>query len=1450
MIKIDWRRSSMSPQGVLTVRGAYRYGAGYLVTLPDNLYTLGRTYVRTVHSFVMPDRPAKVEFIDKRMVIERDSKSCCMSRPRTSTTCSWRASGCRPSCSPRPWRWRSPRLRLGPSPWSASKARRSDSSPWARAGRSSPPSCSRPLRKSRSSPPPATRDKIFAISLPLTFRQGKEKGALELVRVKDHGPGSMAATEPRVLRITDLGLTYKHGQKNLLLWVTSLKTGMPMAEAQVLAFTRDLEVFPLGQTDKDGVLLFTAKELEGLSIKTLGKFEPVKRTVDRNQIVLLMVRTGDDLSYIEVQPEGNIKPENIWQVQVGQRTRNLNGHVFTERGVYRPGDKVFYKGTVREYLKGRIAPAQDEVVFLEVTNPKGEQVFTAEERLSDFGTAAGEILTQSHWPLGTYTLKMKFGPETKVRERTPRRRYRQPEEEGQENRGKPASHEVNCTFMIQEFKAPRHFVEIGFQRFSRVEKGFVNREPKQELVRITISGGYFAGGPVKNGQVRWRIKKSKTSYQVAGYDGYTFGYTADERGDLLESGQTVLDAKGQATIEFPLDKEVLAGYHGLEVVASVVDFDGLASSNNKVFQIEPEILVGISQHPENIKSGDGQILKLTVVRKDGQKIPQGRLQVELMLQQWVYVAQRNEQGDVYWAHQETWRKTSAAELSFDKGEGLYQFDLMEGGRYLVAFTYRDEQGRTYTSSTTYEVSGDYYWETYENRKRPYEALALSADQTAYKPGQTARLSVRPRRPVSCYLLTLEREGVVEHRVVPAKAGLKYLEAPIRAEHAPNVFVSVLALTPRGDFPGYASRYDSEAPGFYWGNLNLSVRQELEPLEVKIAPTKKELKAAPGATVELDLLAQSKDGKGVEAELAVAVVDEAVLALTRFKTPNLEQLARFDLPLSVYTGELRLLLVHQTPFYLAKIDTLTGGDGLSEEQLAKMRKRFTPVAFFDPAVRTDAQGRAKVAFVLPDNMTTYRVYVVAQDKGSRFANPERPLLAVKDFYLEPGLPSFFTLGDRFRFQVAAFNTTAESGPLKFKVATEGGLKLTPEPPKEELKAKDSLKLHVSGQAFAPGPAKARFGGDFKGKIDALELGLRVNSGHVRETSVFFGALQGPAEIRAPLPDYLRTLPWDKVGGEEVKAVLTLSGSPFVRTTEAINYLLTYPYGCVEQTSSGVLGLVGLRAAIKGGLVPGVTLEETDKYLKKGVDRLLAMQTETGAFSYWPGQQADHLWGTLYATAALSLAKVHGVSVPEEVLKKAVEFLKTEIRSDKHGADFKGFAAYILALNRALDRDLYTYLSRDYAKFHRETKVLLLLAAHQAGLRPAAELRPALKALLAAPAEMIRESWGDEFEARYRGPALALLAAKGIMPDDPMTRQMALYLLSGMSRLGMWTSTSDTGWALLALGEYFKGQAFATKPVEVTVTQARAPAPAPQDRPPGLPHPGPGCQDLLEKSGGAP
>ena len=190
--------------------------------------------------------------------------------------------------------------------------------------------------------------------------------------------------------------------------------------------------------------------------------------------------------------------------------------------------------------------------------------------------------------------------------------------------------------------------------------------------------------------------------------------------------------------------------------------------------------------------------------------------------------------------------------------------------------------------------------------------------------------------------------------------------------------------------------------------------------------------------------------------------------------------------------------------------------------------------------------------------------------------------------------------------------------------------------------------------------------------------------------------------------------------------------------------------------------------------------------------------------------------------MSIAKKNGVEVPEGPLTKGLDYFHAQLRDPKTPYPAKAFGAYILALNHRLERDEFKGLRQNYQNFNREGQLLLLLAAREADLLPVAELQRHLKPLL-GPDLAKQTSWShDEFNALARGPALALLAGKAIMPEDPLTKEAALVLLGGLDQQGVWISTSSTGWALVALGEYFQGQKFSSQGAEFAISQPGATA----------------------------
>lgn len=1397
---IDWYNSRFSRQkNSLSLIGSFTPGQRYTIVLPPDFKSAtGMTYNKGAAGFLMPDRDSDITFLEQGSVIERNSRQMLHVQIMNVNELAFHGLQIPIVLIPQALDYaeKDPFLDdikndLTQTAARFTKALENDSDFRPVLGN---------LEEDRQlffSNEPANVYHQF--SIPLTFRANKEKGTLELSDVISKRPNQVAQTHLRLLRLTDIGLTYKLSDSELLIWATSLYSGKPLGDIALFAFTSFNEVVPLGKTDNRGLLIVQNNLLKKTA--SLGRGNEgslTSKQLPLNAVKIIAAASRDDRTYVQIEAQGTVKPEGIRQERLSQKqTGMLKGHIFTERGIYRPGETVHFKGTVREYKDRDIAAPKSMTVTIRVVNSKSEEIYNRKIPLSEFGTANDQLTLKTFFPLGTYNLQMKYG-------------------EGKDEL-------AERSFEVQEFRQPRHFVEIIYKRESRKDEAYVNLDMKKELLNCEIAGKYYAGGPVKHGKVRWSIYHTKTDYNRPDYSGFSFGHPLESRTDLIESGEAMLDERGQIVVPVPIGKDVLSGKYGIEVTASVVDFDGRASSDSSVYQADPDYLVGISNHPPTVQPGENQTLYAVVIDRKGNKVSRGSVQVQVMERSYTYIQKRNAEGYLYNEQQQIWRSQLSAELPLKDDRAVFDFDFTRGGEYLIAFTYKDQNGREYASATKYSMPGYYDYE-YDggHREQPknYGRLSLYAEKPLYTAGENIKVYVNPPREISTCLVTVEQGSLVEFFTYELKPGQQYFELPVKDSYNPNVYISVLATVPRSSFPVYTAQFDKEAPSFLFGTVNVEVKGSQQKIKITMNEEQKKLRSLPGAEMTLDIATTDQEGKGIMSEIAVAVVDESILSMTGYETPTLDILGKFLLPLGVFTGDLRLELLKQTPYGMMRNAPLTGGDGdegpSPEAVSSKVRKDFNPVAYFNPVVRTDANGRATVKFTFPDSMTTYRVYAVACDKGSRFGTYQRPALVVKDFYMEPGLPAFFTRGDKFKFSVSAFNKTDRSGSMDFSVKPGQMLSLSAAA-SVSMASMDRTLIPVDGTAQRAGIAQVQFSGKFKDFTDIVEMKLPVNSGHVLGTDTVFGNVRKLEEVKYNLPKAGKELRWEDLGPEEVKVILTVSGSPFLRMSQGLRYFLHYPYGCVEQTSSGVLPLAALRGIIQKGLIPDITIAETDKFIKPGIDRLFSMQTSEGGFGYWPGDRTTHKWGSIYALTALTRAGLAGFEIPKDRLSRAMAYLQDQIKAsgrDEHA--YRAFGVYILALNKKLDNETFNKAYGGIDAQPREATMLVLMAAKMSRLLPDDLIKNKLRVVLEKP--WITERFRDEFYARYREPAISLLAASSVLPNEEITHRLAAKLMGGISPEGIWTSTSDTSWSLIALSEYFGAGKAESKQARVNVKQS--------------------------------
>jgi len=1371
-------------RNVLVLHGEFRHGTRYVVKFSEGFAASdGTAYTESRKEFLFPDKPAAIRFSGVGTEVERRSRQLVHFEVVNVASTLLETRRLSPAAA----------LALGPPRrWEETTARAAGI---AAALEAAVPAAD-PLRPFLAGAgtrrdlfdTKAPRNEEATYSIPLSQRDG---GAILLARLRDNAAAGTAQTDPVVLDVTDLGITCLASSEGTLVWVTSLETGLPVAGVEIAGATGDGLLFHAGRTDADGLLEIPAGEKAGFRVSGRSdalQARPDKLAADRYRLRAVAAVTADDAAVQDV-PDGlgtAVAVPGIRQSgSIADRSTPTNAGVFTERGAYRPGETVHVKATVRRFRDGTIEPPPGEPCRLSVTDARGRTVHTAEVALSEFGTAAIDVALASAAPLGEYRVDLRSGGATAF-----------------------------ATFRVEEFVPPRHFARIGFEQRRRVDDTFVGRPVEMTFVAVTIEGSYYAGGPVKNGRVRWRLAFGPTAQRLPGWDDYVFGHDADEQeGETaLESGEAFLDAAGRLTVEFPVSAEVLAGERSLVVSAAVVDFDGRAASTTASWTPEAERRIGIAAHPREVQAGEEQEVHAVLVDAEGRRVPDGLLTAEILRRSWVSYRKRNLAGNEYWVSERVWKRVRTAELRLADGQGSLAVSFDGWGEYLVRLRHEAPDGSVCSAATRYQVGWD-SWGRNPGQEVGYTLIPLSSDRPRYRPGQTAILRAGARQRAAAWLFVIERRGVLSARVLRPQGDLPELGVPVTAESAPNVYAALVGTVPRGPFPVYSGRLDDGVPIFLHGVVNLPVVTRPAALAVTIAPGRaQELTAEPGAEVALDLAVADEDGRGVRAELAVAVVDEAVLALTGYRTPDLSGITRFDLPLGVLLSDSRRFLVAQTPFKAVRTEPFSGG-GEGEGMPLETRRIFKPVAYWNPALVTDDAGRAAVRFTLPEQMTAFRVMVVACDVASAFGNAERRLRVTKPFYLEPGLPRFLTKGDRFRFDVAAFNQGGAPGVMDFSLEASGPVSLAAERRSYPVGAHDRAAIPVAGSASAVGTATVRVAGALGGLRDAVELSVPVRSGNVIGRKVWYGSVRGTAALAPELPADARAAAADPDLLAETTAVLTLSGSPFLRLTEGLRYLLHYPYGCVEQTSSGVIPLAALRTILARGGVPGIDAAEVEPYLAKGVERLLGMQTSSGGFGYWPGDREPSPWGTFYAASALLEARAAGVAVPDEAFDRLASYLRIDRLSRPPEEAGSAMALYLLARSgKARDTD-FAAIRPQLDTLARQPRILALLAASYGGFLPPGELEAAASAAVAAPRDEGRYHYG--FDTRHRGDAMALLLLDRVSPGDPAAAALAARLFEERDEQGRWGRTSDTGWVLLALGRHFAAEAEGEDPHRVTV-----------------------------------
>jgi hypothetical protein len=884
--------------------------------------------------------------------------------------------------------------------------------------------------------------------------------------------------------------------------------------------------------------------------------------------------------------------------------------IFTDRGIYRPGSTAFIKASVRRPEGAKLLALPGAPLVVRVLGPTGDAVMREAATANDLGSVSTSFAVPADAKLGRYQLRV-------------------------EDPGKSDPPLALAMIQVAEFEVPRFAVDVDAGT-RRDAKG------KAPSISAVVRGRYLFGAPMDGASVKWTLKR-KAAPMPAGplSDELSFRRRPswrDEDEDDSEAaskpwsraGEGKLAADGTLRVEQALQLEPGLGPQEFALEADVSDTSYRHIAGRAVVVEHPAPrYAGLKLGKGWVDVGETFPVSLGVIDTEGKPVTGAGVTAKLERIDWHSVQRRGAGGALRWEW--VMRRTEEGRCTVKSAFSAVQCSLSarRSGDYELSAEVDGHRGGA-TSFWAYREADESTVAASPSKGR---TLEIVTDKPRYRPGDVAKLLVRSPYPAATALLTVEQGGLLEQRSVKISGGSAIFDVPVGALHAPHVHATV-TLLPIG--------VKGEAVADYRvGAVRLPVALTASRLDLALRSDKPSYE--PGQEVEITLEAKDDGKPEAHAEIALAVVDEGVLRLTNFHAVDPVPALRPGRALSF-----RLRDSRQGLAALFERSHTAGDGGAGEGTVTSTRKDFVETALWKPDLRTDASGKVVIKFRLPDNLTQFRMMAVALDDEGKGAASETSFTVKKPLMLVPVLPRFASVGDHFEAAALLHNNTSD--PVTATVTMNGKSATV------TVSASGKSRVAFPVDASAAGEMTLTFAAaDGKGRVfDRVEQKLRVEEPGVEERASLQGSFVKRQEIAVQVPEDAQLLPGAMVSVQVGQHLWPELG-------QRLDYLLGYPHGCVEQTTSSTLPLIAARAILPRIGFTRLSDAELMARIKAGLDRLATMRTESGGLAYWPGGTEPNVYGTAYAMRAVVLGTQAGVEAPKGLLEGMRDYLQGQLLS---------------------------------------------------------------------------------------------------------------------------------------------------------------------------------------------
>lgn len=1137
--------------------------------------------------------------------------------------------------------------------------------------------------------------------------------------------GSMS--DSRWFLSTDIGLVSRRFNNQLVIWANSLHTNAALADINIECYDVWNQVIASVKTDANG-------------------FARIKLPANNN-ITHIVAKSGGDMSFLDLRTH----QESLsgYDVEgVSSRQSVLRSFIYSDRGVYRPGDNVHLVSVTRQ-KEGKL-PTNYPVTF-RLTNPVGKHEVTEAYQLDSSGAYIYDFAVPDEAATGKWQATALW-------------------------QGKTVG---QYTFQVEEFIPNKIKVEIE-QAKQYISAG--------EELQFKVKGRNLFGPPAANRQVNASVSLRAKYFKPKGYEKYKFGHE-DIKFQRIDTEllETKLNEQGEFVYSYHIPEGIsspigLAAHYS----ATVIDDGGrgVSSYGSTDIHLFPQF-VGVRKLSKNSGSIGKSIGFETVnVTASGEGIArnQQQLSFKVYLNKEITHYRKNERGHFRYVREKT--KMMLAELGDPRDEqGKLAYIPEYAGDHILEVT--DLVGGQ-VSRHHFFVTGP---ESSTQKVMESDKVELRILTGDVKAGGTVKLEVRSPFPGKV-LLVGEREKVLFTKVLTMDTKAQTVEFVVPASYLPNFYISATAIraVPEGD------RND---PIYATGLVNVQLRDMSHTPDISLTTADR---ISPNGTLKVHL--KVSDTNHAEMYFTVAAVDVGILELTKFKLPSMTGFFNHKRRLEVGHHSMYPMVMPYEPE--VKYQISPSGDAPSRGLIKKKRvnptsqKRVKSVALWSGLLKLNEQGEADVSLHVPDYDGTLRVMAVAFGK-QRFASAQKEVLVRDKLVVKPTLPRFLATGDTFSIPIKLFNGTEKGGDVRLTLETTEHVKLLGSNSKTiSLTAGGEQQVSFAAQVMSRlGAATVDIVAEGIGETTRKQIILPVRTPGTLITLTDNGTVDAQTPKSISLPERF-------VEGSQQLA-MKISARPLDRFSNSLSWLLRYPHGCLEQTTSKVFPLLYYGEMVDENQ-NGRDSHQSRYFLKEGIEKIGRMQLSNGGFSYWEGGSYINDWAFVYASHFLVEAQKSGWVINKDVWNNMLFYLNQSVSKPPQSSQKMSHYLYGLYILSRAGENVLSRINQVYdnhlSELQAHDKARLAVAFFESGVPETANKIMTELGDTSSYQKSYRQTGGN-FASNVRDLAIILDAWTTINPKSMQVSYLAEMLMA-QRRGGSWGTTQENSFALLALGKAFSKQ----------------------------------------------